>query len=183
MEPQNGCNLTELEGKLAFERERYQDVVDKMLSVFMKMRINKDGSAWSINAGMSVRIAVCAVFAALLLCSTALAADLQFVGAGRRLVVYEKSVVRKSVNGAPHLYFRGLMNFSERMEGDHRSLVADFDIDCAKRMVDMPRIVYFYWTNARGRIVDRSNDNAGNWLPLGHEDDVVAQAASALCKK
>lgn len=106
----------------------------------------------------------------------------EFTDGRSRLVVLPGSVIRKEVSGAPHVMFTGMINFAERLQGGHRSLVATFDLDCSKNMVDMPTIAYYYGTYARGKILDSSINNKGNWLPFSGAD-VAAQAANAYCIK
>ena len=102
----------------------------------------------------------------------------EYNGAGQQLYVDPSSIEEK--DGL--LSFSGLMNFEHPVEGGHRSLSADFVLNCATKQADMPSVSYFSDLDAGGEKLAEAPSNAGNWTPIPQgEDDVLAQMADARC--
>lgn len=103
---------------------------------------------------------------------------IEFNGDGQQLLVDPETMEKDG----DKLEFEGLMNFEHRTEAGHKSLHAEFVIDCEKGEVDMPAVAYFKDHDGRGDIVQSVEDNSGNWQPLSDsEDDVLAQMGRAHC--
>lgn len=103
---------------------------------------------------------------------------MEFNGAGQQLYVSPTSIVLDDGK----LAFSGILNFEHEAEGGHRSLTADFVIDCAGNKVDMPKVAYFKDVDAGGEKLHEAADNAGNWAPIpADKDDVLNQMAKASC--
>ncbi len=83
--------------------------------------------------------------------------------------------------GHRHVRFLGTMTFPAAMQGGHRSLVARFDIDCAKGSYDLPVVQYYEGPEATGKLLHEAADNAGHWLPLPASTDPLAQAGARYC--
>lgn len=106
----------------------------------------------------------------------------QFVGEGANLQVDRESIAAETRDGAPHVRFHALHNFEHEMEGGHRSMLVEYDINCADRTVAMPEVSYFADADAGGQMLDEATGNDDR-LPLIEDgDDVVRQAADQFCK-
>jgi hypothetical protein len=84
-------------------------------------------------------------------------------------------------DGKDRLTFSGLMNFSNKMEGGHTSLTADFVLACKAQTYTMPKLAYYTDKFAGGEKLHEETANSNPPLPVGSAGEAMAQAAAAYC--
>ena len=104
-----------------------------------------------------------------------------FTAQNWQLLVDPRHIRVERKNGVNFVRFPALLNSKKVEQGGHRSLTANYVINCAKKQYDMPTVKYYAQPFATGALIYQSNRNGGNWLPTKN-DGVLRQAAEQYCR-
>lgn len=82
---------------------------------------------------------------------------------------------------ADKVAFTATWDFYHPTQAGHRSLVADFDIDCNDNRYTMRNVTYYKDHNGKGKVIDKAANTDAEPIPLAATDDSVSMAADAYC--
>lgn len=105
---------------------------------------------------------------------------LAYPGGRRETLLIDPASIRQSQPKAAWVSFAGIWNMNHAAQGGHRSLQAQFRVNCQALTYRMPEIAYYRQTWLRGKLIHSATEN-NNDIVIPDSDKVMRSVLADHC--
>lgn len=107
---------------------------------------------------------------------------LAYPGGRKETLLIDPASIRQSQPQTGWVSFAGIWNMDHATQGGHRSLQAQFQVNCHALTYRMPEIAYYSQTWLRGKLIHSATDN-NNDIEIPVSDKVMRNVLADHCPK